>query len=321
MVISRRDFIKVGLGGAGYFSTAGLVPNWIIRSAQAIEDVSGEGRILVIVQLEGGNDGINTVIPHTDPLYSPVARPTLHVPPAQAISVDALNSFHPTLADLVPWFDSGRIAVIQNVGYPNPDLSHFISTDYWEQGRAPAGPDVGTLGWMGRYFDETYGGDPNVDPLTMVGAGASRIPGSLNALTYSPPAIRDINSYRILGAVGLTAPIGIRRLSDIHALNDLPTVDSNVDFIQKTSNVAEASIEVVQNLSHVPPPGVTYPDTKVGRDFSLCSKIIHQPGIAPRILHVRQAGYDTHADQNFDGNPLLGDHPALLSDLNDALAA
>ena len=144
MVISRRDFIKVGLGGVGYFSTAGLVPNWIIRSAQAIEDVSGEGRILVIVQLEGGNDGINTVIPHTDPLYSPVDRPTLYVPPAQAISVDALNSFHPALADLVPWFDSGRIAVIQNVGYPNPDLSHFISTDYWEQGRAPAGPDVGT---------------------------------------------------------------------------------------------------------------------------------------------------------------------------------
>jgi len=319
MPLRRRDFIRAGLGGLGYFSTAALVPDWIIRSAAAIEDLSGENRILVIVQLEGGNDGLNTLVPYTDPLYNSDIRPTLHVPTAQLHLIDNLNGLHPALPALAESYGDGRVAIIQNVGYPNPDLSHFVSTDYWEQGRAPGGPNLGTQGWVGRFFDQTCGSAPDVDPLTMVGAGHSRIPGSLKAVTYSAPAIASVATYQIQGAAGLPAVIGTRRLNDLHALNDVPAADPAIEFIQNSANVAEASIAVVQNLSYN--PAVVYPSTKLGQDLLLCSRLIHQPGIAPKVLHVRQAGYDTHADQGVPGSPGLGDHPALLIDLNDALGA
>lgn len=158
---------------------------------------------------------------------------------------------------------------------------------------------------------------PNVSPITMVGAGHSKVPGSLLANTFTAPAIVSENSYQIVGtadpALGpILSQFNTRRLADLHALNDIPTLDPAIDFIQRTENVAEASISIVQNL----PPNSslpTYPNTRLGRDLRLCAKLIRS-GFSPRVLHVRQGGYDTHANQTID-------HPPLLSDLNDAIHA
>lgn len=320
MSINRRDFLRKGAAGIGVFSTSALVPTWITRSAQAIIDRSGEDRVLVILQLEGGNDSLNTLVPFEDADYY-IARQTLAIPKNTLLpfAIDGLNAFNPNLSDLAGWYNNGDVAIIQNVGYPNPNLSHFVSTDFWEQGRVPGGPAVGFEGWMGRAVDQNALGAA-IDPLMMAGAGHSRIPGTLKGTVYSPPAIRDEASYRIVGtddpvlSAGAKALIGGRRLADIHALNDVATVDPLMDFVQSTSNVAEASIDIVQNLPSDASLPVTYPDTKLGRDLRLCSKLIRTAAASPRVLHVRQGGYDTHANQDVD-------HPGLLGDLNDALHA
>lgn len=325
MRISRRDFMKSGLAGFGVFSTASVVPNWIAKSAHAIQDHSGEDRLLVIIQLEGGNDSLNTLVPYEDALYYN-ARPNLSIAANQVLPIDDLNGFNPNLPDFLTWFNEGKMAIIQNVGYPNPDLSHFISTAYWEEGTIPGGPNYNDIGWMGRAFDEDCGGDPNVSPITMVGAGHNRVPGSLLASTYTAPAIADVNSYQIKGMSDPNPAIdpirnafSAQRLASIHALNDIATIDPRIDFIQRTENIAEASISIVQNLpsSFTPPPPRAYPTQPNGRNLGdhlqLCAKLILS-GHHPRVLHVRQGGYDTHANQNID-------HPPLLQELNDALDA
>lgn len=323
MGFSRRNLLKGGLAGLGYYSTAPFVPDWIVRSANAIQDLTGNDRILVIVQLEGGNDGLNTVVPYTDPLYvdpSPTAlRVKLQLPVPSLHAIDALNALNPQLPDLASWFGSGNLAILHNVGYPNPDLSHFVSTDYWQQGTIPSGPISDERGWLGRFFDLTCTGMPNVDPLTMAGVGQSKIPGTLAANTYTSPAIEDISTYIINGGVSTSPTLKAARINAIHALNDVATFDPVIDYIQKTENAAEASIAAVQSISYTPP--VTYPNSKLGRDLRLCAQLIHTAGVTPRVLHVRQSGYDTHSNQVGSSNPLTGDHATLLGVLNGALHA
>lgn len=317
--------MKTGLVGAGYFSTVAAVPNWIVQSAQAIVDLSGEDRILVVVQLEGGNDGLNTVVPFTDPLYNDEFRPTLLLPSNQMLPIDSLNALNINLAGLAEWFGKGRLAIIQNIGYPNPNLSHFLSTDLWAQGRIPGGPDLGSEGWLGRTFDRTCRGNTNPDPLAMVGVGHSRIPDALKALNFAAPAIEEIDGYELDAPEDFLAEFGQRRIEAIAAMNQVPTSDPNLGFIQSTSDLARRSIDLVADIrdtAYQPPAGVDYPvQYKLGRDLLLCSQIIHQPGIKPRILHVRQPGYDTHANQLQDQSSLLMtlDHSldAFLKDLED----
>ncbi|MEX2015336.1 MAG: hypothetical protein WD873_01780, partial [Candidatus Hydrogenedentales bacterium] len=131
--MNRRRFLKLGLSSMAYFTLEATTPNWIARSARAMSGTGfPEGRILVIIQLAGGNDGLNTVIPRTDPIYyDAMTRPTIRIPAGQEFNMDGLNGLHPRLAQLNNWYQAGKLAIVQNVGYENPNLSHFTSTDYW----------------------------------------------------------------------------------------------------------------------------------------------------------------------------------------------
>lgn len=323
MKFNRRDFLKASLGSLTYFSMASTVPLWISKSAQAVAPGLGGDRILVIVQQSGGNDGLNTVIPFTDPLYNgDVLRPNLHIVSGlNPTTIDGLNAFHPKLIRLKDWFDQGDIAVIQNVGYPNPDLSHFVATDYWEFGNSPGSASQTRSGWMARFIDNQCAGMPadSIDPLTMLAAKLIQVPGTFaGSALYTPPAVLDFDFYRIFlpeqGAWGQHIEQYIRQM------NDLTVVNPNLDFVQRAANLAEASTDDIQEARMVPPIN-TYPAGDLGAGLDMVSKVI-RGGFGTKVFYVSQGGYDTHANQFAGDDPAnLGDHPRLLDEFDQALDA
>src|ERR1700757_4674475 len=166
-VLTRRNFLRTSLMGAAFSWT---VPVFIqqtcmVMHAQATDSATQAmtGRdhpILVVIQLAGGNDGLNTIIPFEDDLYFK-ARPTIGIPKNQVITLDQGVGLHPNLSPLKALYESGSLAIVQGVGYPNPNRSHFRSTEIWQT----ASDSNHTLseGWLGRYFDNCCSGaDPTI---------------------------------------------------------------------------------------------------------------------------------------------------------------
>jgi uncharacterized protein (DUF1501 family) len=319
--MNRRSFItKVGLSSLAYFTAEATTPNWIIKSARAIPlSCLTSGRILVILQQSGGNDGLNTVIPRTDPVYyDALTRPTIRVAAGQEINLTGPVGLHPRLANIANWFNQGSVAILQNVGYVNPDLSHFTSTDYWETGSVPGVP-LPTQGWIARFYDNTCNGTGDPEALFMAASGLSNVPGSFeNTTNYTPPAISSASSYSLTTSNDRTL-----RLAGIHSLNSLATADSEIDFVQRSENTAEASITDIATAAAMPdvaPPG-SFTTDSFGSGLKLVSQII-RAGFNTRIFYVSQGGYDTHANQVDTNDPLnAGDHPALLTAFDQNLHA
>ena len=170
--VSRRQFLT-GLGAVTTTVVGGLAFDVWGRALPAVASTAnGSAKpqgTLVIVELGGGNDGLNTVVPHGDPTYRAL-RPTLGI--TDAIDLDGEIGLHPKLARLAARYSAGQVAIIEGIGYPEPDLSHFASMAYWWSGE-PHGPS--SSGWIGRYLDTAVGFD---DPL----AGLAIGPGPHGAL-------------------------------------------------------------------------------------------------------------------------------------------
>jgi uncharacterized protein (DUF1501 family) len=313
--MKRRETIKLGLGSLAYFSASATTPNWIIRSAQAIPNPGGENRVLVILQQSGGNDGLNTVIPRTDPLYyDPSVRSGVAIPAGQEINLDGLNGFHPKLLALADWYQLGHVAIVQNVGYPNPDLSHFSSTDYWEFGSVPGIP-LPIQGWVARFYDNTCLGAPDPYSLQMMASGISTVPDALEGTTgYTAPAVRKASTY----ALSMDSDDALRRQS-ITNLNSIATTDPVIDFLQRSESTAEASAVDVAVASGQPVLK-PYPAGSLGDGLQLVSQII-RAGFPTRIFYVSQGGYDTHANQVGADPVNTGDHQALLAAFDQAVDA
>src|SRR5438552_2032055 len=143
---NRRQFLQE----AALVSLAPLVPTFLARSAAAAKLANGE-RILVVIQLDGGNDGLNTVIPFADPLYAR-HRQTLRIAPNNVLKLNDSVGLHPQMKPAAKLFEEGRLAIVQGVGYPNPNRSHFESMAIWHHARLAA-EDHDGIGWLGRAAD------------------------------------------------------------------------------------------------------------------------------------------------------------------------
>lgn len=320
MQLNRRNFMKVGLSSMAYFTLEATTPNWIIRSANALGtgDCLKDDRILVIIQLAGGNDGLNTIIPRTDPLYY-AARPRISIPNASQVTLDSLNGMHPAMSRLGDWYQDGHFAVINNVGYVNPNLSHFSSTQYFEEGYVP-GMTRPRIGWAAKLYDSACGCNPPDTALFYMGSGVGRIPKTLHgAPCYTPPAVLDPESYRLYADTDESL-----RLPTIESLNTIPTVDPDIDFLQRSENALEASIDdiaIAANTAHLVPE-TDYSSDRLGQGLKLASQVI-RAGFKTRIFYVSQGGYDTHANQIIPGMDALerGNHPRLLSSFSNSVDA
>ena len=318
MNATRRDFLKTSLAGLGFFTLESATPLWVQQLAHAGETCLNSDRILVILQQSGGNDGLNTVIPRSDPIYySPDVRPRIGVPKGADIKLSDKTGLHPQLSDIAAWYDRGKVAIIQNVGYPNPNFSHFISTDYWEFGSAP-GEVMPRTGWVARMYNHACTTEEQTNALFMMTAGrAGSTPDTFKGMIgYVPPTIDRASSYKLYASDDKAL-----RLAALSKLANIPadsTDNDDIAFLRQAQQTAQQSVLDIAVADKQPllVPADSYTSDSLGRGLKLASKIIRS-GFKTRLFYVSQGGYDTHAGQVDPSDPLnAGNHPKLMNKFN-----
>ncbi|HEY4672572.1 MAG TPA: DUF1501 domain-containing protein [Nitrososphaerales archaeon] len=304
MKIERREFLKMGAIGVLGAGTMMLLPRTYAQQADI--DPSKAKNKLVVVQLSGGNDGLNTVVPYGDPAYY-TKRPTLAVKPENVLKIDDRVGFAPQLAEMKQVYDQGRLAVLQAAGYPTSNRSHFFSMDVWHTADLTA---QDRFGWLGKFIDGLQ--TPEKDPL--VGLSVGIMPKAMKASTLSVPALESLDRYQWTpyGNDPIETSRQIRAFSDMYS----ETKDSTtlMDILQNIGKDALVSSTDLKNASRSYLPSVNYPLNSI---LSINLKLIAQligSGLGTRIYYLNIGGFDTHASQ-------VQQHQNLLTTISQSLGA
>ncbi len=280
------------------------VPAWLQRAATAAPSASE--RCVVIVQLDGGNDGLNTLAPVGDDLYHRL-RPSLALRPDAGHRVDEHFAWHPALSRLARRFAEGGVAVVQGVGYPEPNLSHFTSLDIVQSGTTAT--PLPATGWLGRAADAAFEGE--YPPLTLLALGQDVAPRVLRAVRGMPVAVPRLAdaAVRVAPANADEADERARR----RVLEALARGTREQDSAAHVAAAARAAKQVALDLARAEDftPAVEWPDSPLARDLQLVARVIDK-GLPTRFFHVAQGGYDTHALQAEPHANLLGTLDAAL---------
>jgi uncharacterized protein (DUF1501 family) len=332
---TRRDFLRGSMLGA---ATAWTMPGFVANTVSALEAeaagqisprTGGDGRILVVLQLAGGNDGLNTVVPFTDDAYRR-NRSTLGLPEGGLLKLDDHLGLAPSLAGLKKIYDEGHLAIVQGVGYPNPNRSHFRSTEIWQC--ATDSDKVSKTGWLGRYFDNACAGAPN----PTVGVSLSdQAPQSFRAERSPGIAMSSPEMYRWVHGKDaaleeafeeLNSPDGIEMMSggSIAALGGgksgvASPSEGPLAFLERTALEAQVSSEKVSAVAKkAGSAGASaYPaGNRLAQSLQLVSRMI-AGGLPSRVYYVSHGGFDTHNNQGGE----RGTHQNLLRQLDLAVSA
>ena len=263
--------------------------------------------VLVVLQLSGGNDALNTLVPHGDPLYYD-NRPSVRVPEGQALDIDGYVGFNPNMAPLKRLYDEGRVAVIQGVGYANPNRSHFRSMDIWHT----CEPDKqGTEGWLGRAIRELDPGKENV--LTGVNFGRG-LPRALAAPGVPVASVGNLATYGVL--TGIEAETQRTDALDIFSKIYSPTIGRSavVDYLSQTGMDALKGADILSTAPEMYASSVEYGGDVVGQYMKNIAQV-HMAGFGTRILYTTAPynSFDTHAGE-------LAAHAKLWTDTSNAVA-
>ncbi len=264
--------------------------------------------ILVVVQLTGGNDYLNTVVPFADGRYHD-SRPTVGVPAADVLPVDGRLGlgFNPALAEVKDLYDAGKVAVINGIGYPAPNRSHFRSMDIWHTCEPEK---VGTEGWLGRVIRDL---DPHADNvLTGVNFGRG-LPRAM-ALTGVPVAsVAILETYGVL--TGIQGEPERSKALDIFARMYSPTVGlgATMDYLGQTGRDALKGADILKAAPDMYTSGVEYADTSIAQNLQGIAKVL-TANLGARVFYTQQGGYDTHASEAAVHPKLLGDFSRAVSD-------
>ncbi len=326
---TRRAFLGRGLTLA---SAAATIPAFLQRSAFALAQPDDtltsrpgvpQERILVVVQLAGGNDGLNTVIPFGDPAYYR-ARPGIGVAERGALRLGTTGAadglgLHPRMVALKGLYDEGLVSIIQGVGYPNPNRSHFKSMDIWQTGDTAGTSD----GWIGRYFDNQCGGGPGAgegaeDCSGHAGIAVGQVaPLAMQGRRFKPISLESPEMFRWTGqgADGET-DAAYKALTE-GGERGVASAPGGVeaDFLLRTSLDAQIVSERIR-AAVAERPLVEYPRTQVGQQLAMVASMI-RAGLDTRVYYVSLGGFDTHAGQGGAG----GAHANLLEQYSSALLA
>ena len=293
---TRRDLFRM----LPVISLAPTVPSFIATLARA-STAERDGRILVVVQLNGGNDGLNTVVPYGDEAYAK-NRPSLKVPTAKLIKVSDGIGLHPAMGQAGKLLESGRLAIIPGVGYPNPSRSHFTSMAIWHTARLDEEEHDGP-GWLGRSLDAA-------PSASSVYVGASSIPVAIRG--RRAPA----SSLERIGDLTLDPTVARPNLSN--------SGDDLAGFVRRSTLDAYASSDRLADVTKDQSSSARYPGTGLADRLKLVARLI-KGGYESRVYYTAQASYDTHSQQSFTHFGLLGELSgalkAFLDDLADAKLA
>lgn len=309
--MKRRKFIQTtGLSLPVMLSGFGLqaMPKSSIFSAITNET----DRVLVLIQLNGGNDGLAMITPldQYDKLAN--ARGNILIPQSSLINVGFNNAFHPVMTGLKSVFDNGKMSIVQSVGYPNQNRSHFRSTDIWTSG-SPA-DEYWTTGWLGRYFQKDHSGFPEGYPN-------ANFPDPF-AITIGALVSETCQGTSTNFSMAINDPFNLNPLFNLG--NDMPPdtpYGDELTFLRTTIEQTNAYSEVITDAANNGTNMVTYPqDNALAQQLKNVALLI-AGGLQTKVYIVSLGGFDTHAAQTVAGNPQAGDHANLLKAMSDAVTA
>ncbi len=301
-IFSRRDFLKAGL----ITSTALTVPSFLTAGPQSRRALKGsnaaDAPITIIIQLGGGNDGLNTVVPYNNDIYYK-SRPRLAQKKSSLLKISDELGLHESCTDLKRLFDDGDLALVNNVGYPNPNRSHFRSMEIWQT--ASDSENYETKGWIGKYFDAQCSGCP--DPHAAVNIGTER-PQAFAGKEGIGVSFNDPSRFRWLGEQLGSSEQEFRAIHEASS----PASNSNLAFLNRTSLNALESSQVIRKVKSST-RGVEYPQNQLARSLKTISSLIASD-LNTRIYYSSISGFDTHAQQS-------GLHRNLLQQFSSSLLA
>ena len=312
--MTRREFVQKGLTIVAMGSTA---PSFLTRTALAmanpfdIAQVTSrpgvpDDNVLVVVQMGGGNDGLNTIVPVTDDAYYR-ARPRLAIPRNEVIQLNSELGLHPKMTKFKELMDRGVAGVIQGVGYPNPSRSHFKSMEIWHT----ADPEgrVMRVGWIGRYFDSKC--PVCVEPTAGVNLGSS-MPLAMKAEGGQGVTLENPDAFQWMSSLD---GIGAREEQELFRMlnSPAPNEPGTIDFLRHTAMNAVLSSERVREAVRQYKGGIDYPNNRFAFSMRLISQMI--AGRLPtKVYYAHMTGFDTHAGQQ-------GVHDTLLEQLSTGVDA
>jgi uncharacterized protein (DUF1501 family) len=307
MAFTRRSLIN---HGALLVASGFLAPSFLTRTAlalggpsnplgAAVVDPSKKNSILVVLQLSGGNDGLNTLIPFTDPNYAKL-RPSIGLPASDVLHLTDTVGLHPNLAKLKSFYDQGKMAVIQGVGYPNPNRSHFRSMDIWHSARPET---FERSGWLGRYVNACQCSQDNTLPAMSVG-------DQLNTMFWTDttlvPAVASIGAYSFLTDTKYKNDRTYQMQTLQNIYNQAGNWSTYESLIRRGTVNALASSDELQKVAASYQSPVVYP---TGNGLATQLKMVAQViagNLGTRLFSVSMGGFDTHANQKDNQAKLFG---------------
>jgi uncharacterized protein (DUF1501 family) len=282
--------------------SAGMImPSIFSRAVRAASNAAHEGahwaqaaqgRTLIVVQMAGGNDGLNTLVPYTDSAYY-AARPTLAIAQADVLHIDDRLGLHPAMQALMPLWQQGHLAAVEGVGYPNPNLSHFAAMDIWQtldlNGQSGQG-------WLGKYVAGLV--DQDGHPFQSLAIGTS-LPTALTALNAEVPVVTSPSTYQLKpDPEGASAGKGknARVETLLKLYNTYPRSAPYAALLDTTAQAAVDGARALDSAVASYVPGVQYPNTSLANGLKVLAEVIVQ-GLGLRVGYVTLGGFDTHGDQ------------------------
>src|SRR5215831_14352044 len=294
MLIKRKEFLQLGSLATASF----MVPKFL-KAFERIDRVPPGNKVMVIMQLSGGNDGLNTVIPVRNDIYYR-QRPRLGIEKEKALALTDEVSLHPALTSLKELYDDGNLGILSNVGYPNPDRSHFRSMDIWQTGSGSN--EYITTGWLGRYLDaQCHGCDKPTYALE----------------------IDDVLSLALKGenskAIAMKDPRRLFGTSNEKFFNDVlkdhhkTSGEQPVDYLYKTMAETLSSANYIYTQSKLHPTTTQYPNSELGNGLKTIASLIFSD-INTKVYYISLGSFDTHVNQE-------AQQERLFTELSDAVRA
>ncbi len=302
---TRREFLKTGARGAGLLAFSRFAPSFLVSSAALGAPAAEKDRtILVLVQLAGGNDGLNTVVPYADRQYRRL-RPTLALPEKELLPINSQFALHGACAQMHELLKDGKLGIVQNVGYPNPNRSHFRSTEIWESA-SDANITLST-GWLGRYFDNACAGAPGGDPCG-INIGSEVPQTFLGEQAHATFTLSNQGRNRRQQTASLDLLESLAKAGGEHG-----DAHDNPGYLRHTLMDTIVTERKFQAVLAAYRPQAQYPGNPLAQSLRNVAALIAGGG-ATRIYYVSLGGFDTHSNQ-------ANQHANLLRNLSESLAA
>lgn len=290
MLIKRKEFLQVGS-----LATASFMLPKFLKAFEKPMMVPPGNKVVVVIQFSGGNDGLNTVIPVRNDIYYR-ERPKLGITKEKSLLLTDETALNPALETFKGLYDEGSLSILNSVGYPNPDRSHFRSMDIWHS--ASDSNEYINTGWVGRYLDaQCKGCDKPTQAMELDDVLSLALKGEENkGLAFKDPKklfnssngkyFKDVNSDHRHG-------------------------EETIDYLYKTMSATLSSADYIYQQSRVHPSSQTYPNTELGKDLKTIASLIFSD-INTKVYYVSLGSFDTHVNQD-------NQQKRLFTELNDAI--